>query len=44
MVQQLFGRFVLDRMGPVYGECNHQLEQAGFFTARELDMVASARA
>jgi hypothetical protein len=44
VVQELFGRFVLDRMGPVYGECNSKLEQAGFFTARELELVASARA
>lgn len=44
LVQELFGRFVLDRMGSVYGDCNSKLEQAGFFTARELTLVASARA
>ncbi len=44
VVQELFGRFVLDRMGSIYGECNSKLEQAGFFTAREQKLVASARA
>ncbi|MEZ5561155.1 MAG: DUF1631 family protein [Pseudomonadales bacterium] len=44
IVNDLFSRFVLDRMGSIYGECNQQLEQAGFFTSRELAMVASARA
>jgi len=44
VIQELFSRFVLDRMGSVYGECNRNLEQAGFFTARELELVASSEA
>ena len=41
-VQELFARFVLDRMGNVYGECNLRLEEAGYTTARERDLVSSA--
>ena len=44
VTQVLFGRFVLDRLGPVYGDCNQRLEQAGFFTAREVDEFETARA
>jgi hypothetical protein len=42
IVQELFGRFVLDRLGTVYGECNQRLEEAGYYTTRELDLVSSA--
>lgn len=42
IVQELFGRFVLDRLGAVYGECNQRLEEAGYFTMRELDLASSA--
>lgn len=42
IVQELFGRFVLDRLGAVYGECNQRLEDAGYFTTRELDLVSTA--
>ncbi|MCZ6620045.1 MAG: DUF1631 family protein [Gammaproteobacteria bacterium] len=42
IVQELFGRFVLDRMGGVYGDCNRCLEQAGYFTRRELDLASIA--
>jgi hypothetical protein len=42
IVQELFGRFVLDRLGAVYGECNQRLEEAGYYTPRELDLVSSA--
>ncbi len=30
IVQNLFERFVLDRLGNIYGECNRRLEDAGF--------------
>lgn len=42
IVQDLFARFVLDRLGAVYGECNQRLEAAGFYTQAELDLVNSA--
>jgi hypothetical protein len=45
IVQELFGRFVLDRLGAVYGECNQRLEEMGFFTTdeiRELQLMSSA--
>lgn len=41
-VQELFGRFILDRLGAIYGDCNHRLEQAGFRTVQEIDLVSSA--
>jgi hypothetical protein len=44
IVEELFSRFVLERLGSVYGECNQRLERAGFYTIAELDAVASARA
>jgi len=44
VVQHLFSRFVLDRLGPIYGECNHELDRAGFLTARDLANAADARA
>jgi hypothetical protein len=43
IVEELFSRFVLERLGSVYGECNQRLERAGFYTLSELD-AASARA
>ncbi|MCH8141498.1 MAG: DUF1631 family protein [Proteobacteria bacterium] len=42
IVQELFRRFVLDRLGAVYGECNQRLEVAGYCTIRELDVASSA--
>jgi hypothetical protein len=42
LVQDLFERFVLDRLGPVYGDCNQRLEDSGFFTRRERDVASSA--
>jgi len=36
IVQELFSRFVLDRLGSVYGECNQRLEDAGYFTMRDV--------
>lgn len=44
IVQDLFSRFVLERLGSVYGECNQRLEQAGFLTVRELSSLAEIRA
>ena len=41
-VQELFGRFILDRLGCVYGQCNQRLERAGYPTARETDLASSA--
>ena len=35
-VQNLFGRFVLDRLGTVYGLINNELEDAGYCTVQEL--------
>ncbi len=43
IVQELFSRFVLERLGSVYGECNQRLERAGFHTNSELD-AANAQA
>jgi hypothetical protein len=44
IVENLFSRFVLERLGPVYGECNQQLEQSGFYTSEELTELSRARA
>ena len=35
VVKELFCRFVLDRMGTIYGDCNRQLGEAGFATCFE---------
>lgn len=39
LVQSLFARFVLDRLGMIYGDMNHQLDKAGYCTLRELDEI-----
>jgi hypothetical protein len=36
IVEDLFERFVLERLGSIYGECNRHLENAGFLSASEL--------
>ncbi|MEQ8783472.1 MAG: DUF1631 family protein [Roseibium album] len=41
IVEDLFSRFVLERLGPVYGECNQRLQRAGFYTMSELDDAAA---
>ena len=41
IVRELFGRFVLDRMGSIYGDCNARLETAGYYTIEELDGVST---
>ena len=41
-VQELFGRFILYRLGSVYGHCNQRLERAGYLTVREMELVSSA--
>ncbi len=43
-VQDLFHRFVLERLGSVYGNINQQLEEAGFCTARELEQMEASSA
>ena len=42
LVQELFGRFVLDRLGGVYGECNRRLEEAGFELPEKSELASSA--
>ena len=42
IVQELFERFVLDRMGSVYGECNQRLEDAGFHPRGEEDEFSTS--
>jgi len=44
IVQELFIRFVLDRLGQVYGDCNIRMEEAGFLTRSELEALNRARA
>ena len=40
IVQNLFERFVLDRLGNIYGDCNRRLEEAGFdLVPEEEEMV-----
>lgn len=41
-VQTLFGRFVLDRLGAVYGRINTDLEEAGYWTSAEHAEVEAA--
>lgn len=36
MVNELFSRFVLDRLGTVYGRCNDRLGAAGFLSERQV--------
>ncbi len=43
VVQNLFERFVLDRLGNIYGDCNRRLEEAGFdLLPSEGEMIYSA--
>ncbi len=43
IVQNLFERFVLDRLGNIYGDCNRRLEDAGFEMAmNDGEMIYSA--
>ncbi len=44
MVQDLFHRFVLDRLGNVYGPINQQLEDAGYCTVSELQKLTISSA
>ncbi|MEM6708762.1 MAG: DUF1631 family protein [Pseudomonadota bacterium] len=44
IVQTLFGRFVLDRMGSVYGDCNRRLMDAGYRTLEEAALLAKSSA
>ena len=38
-VQDLFNRFVLERLGSIYGRINKELERSGFRTLQELDRL-----
>jgi hypothetical protein len=40
IVVHLFSRFVLDRLGNVYGECNRTLQELGYASASELKRYA----
>lgn len=42
LVLHLFSRFVLDRLGQVYANCNIQLRDAGYLTLNELEVASSA--
>jgi hypothetical protein len=44
IVVQLFSRFVLDRLGHLYGECNQGLQQLGYLSATELQHFTQQRA
>lgn len=39
MLSELFGRYVLDRLGHTYGVCNRRLMEAGHLTQQEQDYV-----
>lgn len=43
-VQDLFHRFVLERLGGVYGSMNMQLEEAGYRTHAELEQLSASTA
>jgi hypothetical protein len=44
IVVQLFSRFVLDRLGNVYGACNASLQELGYLSADELQHYHQQRA
>ena len=44
VVQDLFHRFVLERLGTVYAEMNEKLEDAGCLTERELTQLSASTA
>jgi hypothetical protein len=44
IVQELFCRFVLDRLGQIYGDCNTRMQEAGFLTLAEVESLNRARA
>ena len=35
-LEDLFQRFILDRLGPIYGQCNQHLQRSGFLTRDEM--------
>lgn len=43
-VQSLFSRFVLDRLGHIYGSVNTHLQEAGYLTASQMEMQALSTA
>jgi len=42
IIQNLFGRFVLDSLGSVYGETNRCLEECGYHSLSETEQVSGA--
>ncbi len=44
IVQELFNRFVLDRLGQLYGDCNVRMQEAGFLNRSEQEEFNRARA
>jgi len=42
VVQNLFERFVLDRLGNIYGDCNQRLEDAGYSLTSSDDEIATS--
>jgi hypothetical protein len=44
VVEDLFQRFVLERLGSIYGECNLHLQRAGFVTVVEAAELAKLEA
>jgi len=42
IVQELFSRFVLDRLGTIYGACNLFLQDEGYLTSDELELSSTA--
>lgn len=42
IVEDLFERFVLERLGSIYGECNRHLESAGYLSGSELAAFETA--
>lgn len=42
LVQDLFRRFVLERLGSIYAECNERLDDAGFVCSADLELASTA--
>ncbi len=43
-VQDLFHRFVLERLGSIYGVLNRQMQEAGYCTEAELEQLSASTA
>ena len=44
LIQDLFHRFVLDRLGGIYGPINQQLMEAGYLTVPEMQKLSASTA